>query len=240
MGTYLCRVIKREEIAAGTLAVHLERPPEFQFKPGQSADLTLLDPAETDEAGSTRTFSMASAPAEAELVFATRQRPSAFKRALGGLPAGAPLRLTGPAGSFTLHRDAARPAVLLAGGIGITPFLSMIRHTASTAPTRDLVLFYANRRPEEAAFLDALWRLADGMPAFRFVPTVTESRTPPQGWRGETGRIDAGMLTKHLASLQGPIYYLAGSGAMVSALSEMLLAAGVSEHDIRSEEFPGY
>ncbi|MFB3820011.1 MAG: oxidoreductase, partial [Candidatus Methylomirabilales bacterium] len=101
MAKYVCRLTKREEIATGTLAVHLERPREFGFRPGQNASLTLLNPPETDAEGNTRTFSIASAPAEDDLVFATRMRGSAFKRVLGGLSPGAEVRLSGPAGTFT-------------------------------------------------------------------------------------------------------------------------------------------
>ncbi len=237
MKKYTCRILKQEEVAHGTMGVHVERPPDFQFTPGQYADLTLIDPPETDEDGNSRTFSIASAPFEDSLLFATRMRNSAFKRVMRGLPAGTVIRLSGPAGTFTLHRDSGTPAVLLAGGIGITPFLSMIKQVLHERQDRELTLFYANRRPEEAAFLQTLRDLAHSAQNFRCIATISEATAD---WAGERGRIDAQMLLRHLANLKGRIYYVAGPPGMVTGVRDMLIGAGVDENAIRCEEFPGY
>src|SRR5580704_6423939 len=74
------KLIRREEVAEGTMAFHFEKPSGFTFKAGQSADVTLVDPPDTDAEGNTRTFSIASPPFENELVFTTRMRDTAFKR----------------------------------------------------------------------------------------------------------------------------------------------------------------
>jgi len=240
MTGYTCKLMRRQDVAEGTMAFHLEKPTGFQFKPGQYADLTLAEPPETDAEGNTRTFSIASTPSENELTFATRMRDTAFKRCLRVVPPGTRIALSGPMGSFTLHTSAARPAVLLAGGIGITPFLSMVRQALREGPTWPLSLFYANRRPEDAAFLDVLDSLAKAHAAFRFVPTMTQMEKARRGWTGERGHISADMLRRHLPGLAGPIYYVAGPPGMVAAMREVLVGAGVNEDDIRSEEFGGY
>jgi ferredoxin-NADP reductase len=103
-----------------------------------------------------------------------------------------------------------------------------------------LYLFYSNRRPEDAAFLDTLQTLATTNPNFRLICTMTEMSKSKREWKGETGLIDKEMLSRHLAILQGPIYYIAGPPAMVAAMREMLVSAGVEEDDIRAEEFAGY
>ena len=79
---------KREEIAEGTMAFHFAKPENFQFRAGQSIDVTLVDPTETDAEGNTRTFSLASAPFESDLMIATRMRDTAFKRVLHNGPLG--------------------------------------------------------------------------------------------------------------------------------------------------------
>jgi ferredoxin-NADP reductase len=109
------------------MAFHFEKPPGFAFKAGQALAWTLIDPPETDDEGGMRNFSIASAPGEADLMIATRMRDTAFKRVLKTMPLGTEVHIVGPFGSLTLHQNTARPAVFLAGGIGITPFRSMLR-----------------------------------------------------------------------------------------------------------------
>ncbi len=240
MATYQCKLMKRKEVAEGTMAFHFDKPRGFQFRPGQCADLTLVNPPETDGEGNTRTFSIVSPPYEDELVFATRMRNTAFKRVLRAVPLGTEVGLDGPMGSFTLHKNVAKPGVFLTGGIGITPFLSILRQVARDELSYQLYLFYSNRRPEDAAFMDALRELTTVRPGIRFIPTMTNMAKSQWRWTGETGHINRDMLQKHLPNLQGPIYYIAGPPGMVTALRQMLPAAGVDEDDIRSEEFGGY
>jgi ferredoxin-NADP reductase len=238
--TNTCALLNREQVAEGTMAFHFSKPEGFEFRPGQSIDLTLKDPPETDAEGDTRTFSIASAPFEPNLMTATRTRDTAFKRVLRSLPLGTQLKVDGPSGSFTLHKNTAKPAVLLAGGIGITPFLSALRQAAHSHLAQDLNLFYSNRRPEDAPFVDNLEELRKLNPNFHLALTMTGTAKSSKPWSGETGPIDRELLSKHLPSLQGPIYYIAGPPRMVAALRQVLTEAAVDEDDIRSEEFAGY
>lgn len=240
MADYSIRLVKRQTVADATMAFHFARPAGFQFRAGQCADLTLLDPSETDAEGNARTFSIASPPFENELLFVTRMRNTAFKRTLGTTALGTVLQIGDAMGSFTLHKNAAKPAVFLAGGIGITPFLSIVRQAARDKSGHELYLFYANRRPEDAAYLDTLQTAAASEPTCRFIPTMTGMARSHVAWTGETGRITREMLARHLPALQGPIYYAAGPPGMVAATRQMLVEAGVDEDDIRSEEFGGY
>lgn len=233
-------LIRHEEIAEGTMAFHFAKAPDFQFRAGQAMDITLLDPSESDGEGNTRTFSIASAPFDTDLMIATRMRDTAFKRVLRNAGAGLNVKIDGPSGSFLLHRKAEKPAVFLAGGIGITPFISIIRQATHEMAPHSLYLFYSNRRPEDAAFLEALMEAAKQNPNFHLIATMTEMDKSQREWKGETGFINKEMLAKHLPALQGPIYYLAGPPAMVTAMRGIVTAAGVDEDDIRTEEFAGY
>jgi ferredoxin-NADP reductase len=237
---YRPKLLNRVEVAEGTMAFHFEKPAGFDFKPGQSADLTLLDPPETDSEGNIRTFSIASAPFEDQVMFATRMRDTAFKRSLKQMPLGTVVKMDSAMGSFTLHKNSAKPAVFLAGGIGITPFLSIIRQAGHDRAPHQLYVFYSNRRPEDAAFLDLLSDAAKRNPNFHLIACMTQMDKSHREWNGETGLINKDMLTNHLPSLQGPIFYLAGPPAMVAAMRHMLIEAGVDEDDIRSEDFAGY
>jgi len=88
---------KREQIAEGTMAFHLDKPAGFEFRAGQAIDLTLINPPETDSEGNTRTFSIASAPFDPDLMFATRMRDTACKRVLRSMPLGTEVKFMDPA-----------------------------------------------------------------------------------------------------------------------------------------------
>ena len=233
------RLLGSEPIADRTRAFHFARPAGFTFKPGQAIDV-LLDGAAGATEATRHTFSIASAPFEDRLTVATRMRDSAFKRALAALPADAALQLEGPSGSLTLHGDASRPAVFIAGGIGVTPFRSILRQAARDRPARRLVLLYANHRPEDAAWLEELKSLESGWPDFRLLPVMTAMDRSPHFWPGLAGRIDAHMLKSAGAGLSRPVYYAAGAPGMVAAMRSVLNDCGVEDDDIRSEDFHGY
>lgn len=238
MATYLVKLVGREQLAEGTLAFRFDRPAGFNFKAGQAIVLELLDPPAGD-GQKRRTFSLVSAPFESLLVIATRMRDTAFKRALNALPDGASMKLVGPIGQFTLA-DAARPAVFIAGGIGITPFMSMLRQAAGDHSPQRLLLLYSNRRPEDAAFLGELRELERQNGNFRLFATMTDMSNSARKWDGETGFVDADLIRRCAGELVAAVYYVVGPPGMVAAMQETLRGAGVVDEDIRSEEFYGY
>lgn len=240
MAANIVKLRGSEQVAEGTRAFHFEKPDDFQFKAGQFIRLTLIDPPETDAEGDGRTFTLASAPYEEDLIIATRIRDTAFKRVLNSLACGSEVRLQGPYGALTLHEDASRPAVFLAGGIGITPFRSIALQSANLGLAHRLFLFYANRRPEDSAFLDELRQLESKNPNYRFIPTMTKAVDSKPSWRGETGYLNKEMIARFLGDLTSPIYYSAGPPAMVEAMKSVLLEAGVEGDSIRAEGFSGY
>src|SRR6476646_8209524 len=124
--TYLVTLNDRRQVAERTMAFQFEKPDGFTFTAGQSIDLTLMNPPETDGEGNGRTFSIASAPDEDLLLVATRMPDTAFKRVLGTLPINSHVTIEGPFGNLVLHHDQAKAGVFLAGGIGITPFRSIL------------------------------------------------------------------------------------------------------------------
>ncbi len=240
MTTYQVRLVGREEIAARTMAFHFEKPAGFRFKPGQAIDVILIDPPSAEAQSARHTFSLVSAPFQSVLTVATRLRDSAFKRALKALPIGSPAKFEGPFGSLTLHNNHARPAVFIAGGIGITPFMSTLRQAARDQLPQHLILLYANRRPEDAAFLAELHELEQYNKNFRLVATMTQMKESSCPWSGATGLIDQDLVKRVSSELAAPIYYIAGPPSMVAALRETLNHAGINDDDIRSEEFYGY
>jgi len=149
MPPYKVKLKAQKTLCSGTTAFYFEKPTEFEFQAGQFFNFTLLSPGETDLEGNTRALSIASAPHEQNLMVAMRLRSTAFKRSLNSLPPGAELLLQGPYGWMTLPRHTTRPAVLLAGGIGITPFRSLVWSEAESLSARRILLFYSVRVPRK-------------------------------------------------------------------------------------------
>ena len=236
----LAKLIGREQVAEGTMAFRFEKPSGWTFKAGQYLDMTLLNPSDTDSEGNVRSFSIASAPHEETLMVATRMRDTAFKRVLKAMPLGTAVKIEGPSGDLILQNDSARAAVFLAGGIGITPFRSIVHWAAKEKLPYRIVLFYSNRRPEDAPFLTELQSLEKANPKYKLIASMTEMQKSHQPWNGETGLINQEMLGRHMKSAASPIYYIAGPPDMVKGLQEMLSKAGINDDDIRAEEFAGY
>ena len=227
-------------LCAGTSAFYFAKPEGFEFEAGQFVNFILLNPGDTDQGGNTRGLSIASAPHERNLMVAMRLRTTAFKCTLNSLPLNTELLLQGPYGSLTLSREGTRTAVFLAGGIGITPFLSLIWNATESLSRRRILLFYSVRVPQQAAFLDELREMEQYNIRYKLICTVTQPEKARMPWRGETGRISIEMLCKLIPDLRAPIYHVAGPSAMVSGIRQMLISSGISEDDIRAEEFAGY
>jgi len=221
MSTCDVKLLARHEIADGTMEFHFTRPDGFDFKAGQAIELVLPEPA------GGHAFSLVNAPSEGELVVATRMRDSAYKRALRALPIGACVKVDGPFGSLTLHRNPSRAAVFIAGGIGITPFMSIVRNAVEECLKHPMALVYSNRRARDAAYLDELRSIEN----LRLVATLTEEGG---------GFVDAATIRRAAEGLPAPIFYVAGPPAMVEAMKAVLEKAGVEDTDVRSEEFFGY
>lgn len=238
--TFAATLVDRKSVAERTMSFCFTKPDDWTYRAGQFVDITLIDPPETDAEGNTRGFSISSAPDEDVIMITTRLRDTAFKRVLQTMPLGTAVRIEGPFGDLRLH-DADRPAIVLTGGIGITPFRSiLVQAIRDGGLPYPVVVFYANRRPEDAPFLDELADLEKQDANLTFVPAMSDMSNSEREWVGERGRVDRSMLDRHLARAAGPIYYLTGPPGMVHGLRSVLVDSGVEEDDIRTEEFIGY
>ncbi|MDO8585102.1 MAG: FAD-dependent oxidoreductase [bacterium] len=228
---------ERKEVADGTTVFWFEVPAEFSFHAGQWVDITLMNPKYRDDGGVTRTLSIASSPHDKEkFMIVIRNGKSAFKRNLRDLAIGAEVRLTGIGGSFVLPEKSDRPIIMIAGGIGIAPMRGMIEWATHEKLSHRIALFYSNRTAGESAFLNELraWENEN----FKLIATLTEGFDPT--WKGERGRIDEKMVAKYAPDFSTARFYIAGPPAMVAATWQMLVAMGVDDGAIKTEEFSGY
>ena len=237
---FRAKLMDRWDVAERTMAFRFAKPATFKFTPGQFLDITLLNHRETDSEGNVRGFSIASAPCEDFIMVATRLRNTAFKRVLRSVSLGTEVKIEGPFGDLRLHHDKSRAAVVLTGGIGITPFRSILLQAAKEKLPHRIFLFYANRRPEDAAFLDELQQLEMQNPNYKLVACMTEMEKSSRTWSGESGVINPQMLAKYLKRVTSPVYYVTGPPAMVKTMHTMLVDMGVDDDSMRIEEFAGY
>jgi len=234
------RLVERRQIAEGTLEFHFEKPKGFTFKAGQHINIKLSELAHEDGKGPRRTFTLASSPGESELMICTRMTGSGFKKTLAQLDIGSSLEFIGPMGEFTLRAEDTN-VVMIAGGIGITPFRSMLLDLSAERAPSSLSLFYSNRILESAAYHDLFVQLqhSRGWP-FNYVPTLTDTGDSGTDWSGERRKIDLEFLRHYTADFSSNRFYLCGPPGMVKALTDTLSGAGLDAGDIRSESFWGY
>lgn len=228
----------KQEVASGTMSFHFSKPAGFVFKAGQFADYTLIAPSETDSEGDTRGFSLG-APYEEDFIVTTRMRDTAFKRNLKNMAIDTEVAFDGAYGSFTIQNNTNIPAVFLCGGIGITPARSIVLQATHDKTAHKIFLFYANKTPKDAAFLDELTAVQKDNSNFKLIASMTDI-DGSKDWQGETGFFTKEILQKYIGDLSQPIYYISGPPSMVTSIRKTLNDAGIDDDNIRTEEFSGY
>jgi len=210
----------------------------FRYLPNQFVFLEL--PGVRDPRGPRRPFSLSSSPTETESISITsKMTGSPFKEQLASLEKGDVGIVRGPLGDFLL--DPARPAVMIAGGVGITPLRGMIRYAADSDLPNPIVLLYSNKVPEEIVFRRELQDIEEGWRGLRVVHTLTRPQESTTSWSGRTGRIDAQLIHEALKGLENPVVYACGTPGFVEGMVRVLRGeVGFPAESIRVERFRGY
>ena len=217
------------------LAFDPARP--VRFRPGQYLELTVPHRG-ADFRGSRRIFSISSPPTvdgPLTVALSVPEKPSSFKRAFLGLEPGARVRATGVGGDFMLPADTSTPVVLVAGGIGITPFASQLAHDHAAGHDRDVVVVYAVRDNAELGYSDLLE--ASRVPVVLVSPTRPETLPENWVWAGG-GRITADLLRDSVPALTGRRAFVSGPPGLVADMRAALRSLGVKR--ITADYFSGY
>lgn len=212
----------------------------LKFKPGQYLELTLAHKP-TDSRGNRRYFTIASAPTEVEVRIGVKfySKPSTFKQSLRDLNVGDTIIATQRAGDFTLPRNKEKKLAFIAGGIGITPFRSMVKYLVDTNEQRDIVLFYSTATPDDIAYKE-VFDQAETQFGLKTLYTVTDPLLPSQLWQGQTGYLTADAIKQAAPDYLDRIFYLSGSRSMVDAFTKTLRQLGVKSWHIKKDFFPGF
>jgi ferredoxin-NADP reductase len=211
----------------------------LEYEPGQFLHYELDALAFPDERGNQRHFTISSSPTEKGVVmFTTKIRGSGFKETLRQAPIGFELACESPDGEFVLRvGEADMRHVFIAGGIGITPYRSILRYRADMHEPLNALLLNFNRSSADIVFRRELEDIARQMPTFSFVNVLTE---PEEGWKGPRGKLDVETLREWTRDPQGALFWVSGPPGMVGACRELLGQIGVENKNIRTERFMGY
>lgn len=233
--------IKKEQVSKDAYAFYFDRTKaQFNFLPGQYIRITL--PQEhPDDRGIRRFFSLITSPADRQYIgIATRIIQSSFKRALASLAPGTSVEFFGPTGRFIFDEKETQPHILLAGGIGITPFRSMLLYATEKNLTVPITLFASFSTVEDVLFKNELEELTKNNQNIKLIYTVTKPEDSTASWNGETGRISEDLIKKYVADFSNALFYVVGPAAMVVAMEEMVKQMGIPTERIRKETFVGY
>ena len=214
------------------------RPQRLAFAPGQYMEFTLGHP-NADSRGNRRYFTLASSPTEDQLRLGVRFYPrgSSYKQTLARLDSRTPLLVGQLAGDFTLPSDQSRKLVFIAGGIGITPFRSMLKYLIDTKQRRNIVVLYANRRPQDIVYQDVL-AVAHAQLGAHIIYTLTDPAQTPKEWQGAQGRVNERMIASMNPDYRERWFYLSGPPEMVRSTGAALRKLGVPRGHIKRDYFP--
>ncbi|GAC1456902.1 MAG: hypothetical protein PVSMB2_11040 [Ktedonobacteraceae bacterium] len=212
---------------------------KLAFIPGQYMEFTLAHSG-TDSRGNRRYFTLASSPTENDVHLGIRfyEAGSSFKHALYRMDNRTKIVAAQIAGDFTLPQDPQQKLVFIAGGIGITPFRSMLKYLLDTQQRRDIVLFYANKTIDEIVYIDVL-NAAQKKLGVKTFYTLTDTTAIPRTWTGWVGRIDEQMIMRSMPDYSERNFYLSGPSEMVNAYEQVLKNMGVAQAQIKKDFFPG-
>ena len=224
--------------AKGTLEVTFDSSvEEVKFKAGQFCRVTLINPPYSDTRGNKRFLGFTTSPSQKNTFsVATRMGISAFKKSLAELPIGTEVEIGEIDGRLILPEDKSKRIVFVAGGIGISPVMGLLRFCREEHWPYDMTLIYSNTSREWAPFLEELEGFAKETEKFKLVATITQD---PQ-WRGEKRRINGEFIKEYFPKPEENIYFVVGTPRFVPMVFKEIRDAGVPILNLRMEIFTGY
>ncbi len=233
------RVKEIVEVAPGVVDFVFLPKHKVAYLPGQYMEWTLAHD-DTDSRGNRRYFTLASSPTEPTIRLGVKfyKKQSSYKHALKDMKENTLIVAHRLAGDFVLPEDKKEKLVFIGGGIGITPFRSMVKYLSDKNEKRDIVLLYSNKTADEIAYKE-IFDEAEKTICIKTVYTVTDHENLSNEWKGRVGRIGSQLLQEEVPDYRERTFYLSGTNQMVTALEAVLKDMGVHTNKIKKDFFPG-
>jgi ferredoxin-NADP reductase len=235
MQKWFAKLLAKTHVAEETIEFSFEKPEKFTFTAGQYILLQLPELQQADPKGPVRTFTISSAPHEKTINITTRHTGSGFKTTLAEMSTNSAVEIMGPQGDF-VYKMSEKEAVFIAGGIGITPFFSIIKNFYNEQ-FHPLTLIYSNRTQASTAYHDFFLSLQKKEPGFKYIPTFVEAS---QQWHGEKRLVNDSFIRDYIAEINKKEVYLCGPPGMVDALKNLFKKLAIPEEQVYFESFFGY
>ncbi len=214
---------------------------QMKFKPGQYLEWTLGHD-KTDSRGNRRYFTISSSPTEKELRLGVKFYPnsSTYKKALAGMKKGDTLIASQLAGDFVMPKNKNRKMTFIAGGIGVTPFRSMVQYLVDMKEKRDVNMIYANKTVEDIAYKDFFDSASQSPLNIKMIYTISDTKKIPEKWPGYVGYVNEKMIIQEIPDYETRMFYISGPRTMVSSTEEVLKNLGIRNSHIKTDYFPGF
>ena len=231
-------LVEKNKLASNIWEFVFKSQKKLDFVPGQYMEWTLSH-QNTDSRGNRRFFTIASSPTEESLRLGIRfeEKGSSFKRALFESEKNKTIVAGNLSGDFILPKNKQKLA-FIAGGIGITPFRSIIKYLSDRKEVKDIILIYSNSEEKEIVYKD----LFDEGKMIGLKPfyTLTNNENMPTSWKGEKGRIDGNKIMRLIPDFKERLFYISGPQPFVQAMKRTLVELKVSRRQIKTDYFPSY
>ena len=228
------------KVATDTYDFVFQPSEKMAFAPGQYLEWTLGHD-HPDSRGNRRYFTIASSPTEEEIIMGVKFYPNAssYKKTMAVMNANDIIVASQLSGDFTLPKDKTKKLVFIAGGIGVTPFRSMLKYLLDKNERRDIVFFYSNKTVDDVAYKDVFDEAHEQL-GIKTIYPISDAGVLPENWPGFSGRITAEEIEREVPDYLSRIYYLSGPHGMVTAYEKTLKDMGVPNSHIKTDFFPGF
>ncbi len=213
---------------------------KFAYEPGQYMEWTLPHEG-TDSRGNRRYFTLASSPTEENIRIGVKfyGKGSSYKEALMGMNRETPIVAAQVTGDFVLPKDPKQKLVFIAGGIGVTPYRSMVKYLLDTKENRDVTLLYSAKTPDDFAYKDVFEKAHNEL-GLNVIYFVTDKTNVISHERIRSSRINTEMIKKDVPDYKDRVFYVSGTQSMVKSMQNILTSLGIPNHQVKVDYFSGY